>query len=75
MKVNTLDLHGTRHRDVFRKVDLFVGESVIRGFGELEIITGYSTDMKSLVNLVLDDYGLESYEDFLNNGKLIVKLI
>jgi DNA-nicking Smr family endonuclease len=75
MGIKSLDLHGTRHMDVFRKVDMFIGESVIKGFNEVEIITGYSQEMKSLVNTVLDDYGLESEEDFLNKGKLIIKLI
>jgi DNA-nicking Smr family endonuclease len=75
MKINSLDLHGTKHVDVFRKVDLFVGESVIRGFHEVEIITGYSQDMKSIVDVVLSDYGLESREDFINKGKLIIKLV
>jgi len=73
--MKTLDLHGTKHIDVFKKVDTFLGESIIRGIIEVEIITGYSSDMKSLVNIVLDDYGLESEEDFLNKGKLVVKLI
>jgi hypothetical protein len=75
MRLSSLDLHGTKHMDVFRKVDLFVGESVIRGFNEVEIITGYSQEMKTLVDLVLSDYGLESEEDFINKGKLIVKLL
>jgi DNA-nicking Smr family endonuclease len=73
--MKTLDLHGTKHIDVFKKVDTFLGENIIRGIIEVEIITGYSSDMKSLVNIVLDDYGLESEEDFLNKGKLVVKLI
>jgi len=73
--MKTLDLHGTKHIDVFKKVDTFLGENIIRGVIEVEIITGYSSDMKSLVNIVLDDYELESEEDFLNKGKLVVKLI
>tara|TARA_B100001057_G_C22217363_1_gene706927 strand:- start:86 stop:307 length:222 start_codon:yes stop_codon:yes gene_type:complete len=73
--MKSLDLHGIKHVDVFREVDTFVGENIIRGVSEVEIITGYSMEMKSLVNIVLDDYGLESEEDFLNKGKLVVKLI
>ena len=73
--MKSLDLHGIKHVDVFREVDTFVGENIIRGVSEVEIITGYSMEMKSLVNIVLDDYGLESEEDFLNKGRLVVKLI
>tara|TARA_B100000927_G_C16057085_1_gene305580 strand:+ start:125 stop:346 length:222 start_codon:yes stop_codon:yes gene_type:complete len=73
--MKSLDLHGIKHADVFRKVDTFVGENIIRGVNEVEIITGYSVKMKSLVNIVLDDYGLDSEEDFLNKGRLVVKLI
>ena len=73
--MKSLDLHGIKHVDVFREVDTFVGENIIRGVSEVEIITGYSMEMKSLVNIVLDDYGLDSEEDFLNKGRLVVKLI
>jgi hypothetical protein len=31
--------------------------------------------MKSIVDVVLSDYGLESREDFINKGKLIIKLV
>lgn len=73
--MNTLDLHGTKHADVFRKVDHFVGHHIQRGTrGEIEIITGFSKKMKSLVNEVLADYGLESEEAWMNEGKLIIKM-
>lgn len=72
--IKSLNLHGTRHIDAFRKIDLFIGEHMLRGFTEIEIITGMSDDMKAIVYSVLEDYGLECEEDFLNKGKLIIDL-
>ena len=70
----SLNLHGVKHQDAFREIDKFVGESMLRGFSEIEIITGMSEDMKGIVYSVLDDYGIEGEEDFLNKGKLIISL-
>lgn len=71
----TLDLHGTKHRDVFRKVDVFIGEHLLKGTtNQIFIITGHSKDMKNLVNKVLGDYELYSQESIINNGLLVVDL-
>jgi len=70
----TLDLHGTKHADVFRKVDRFIGEHIQRGTYEVEIITGFSKPMKKLVEDVLNDYGLTAEESWMNAGKLIIKM-
>ena len=69
-----LDLHGVKHKDVFSKVDSFIGEHILRGTYCVEIITGRSKDMKHLVKKVLSDYELFSEETLLNPGKLIVNL-
>lgn len=57
MDIVKLDLHGTRHADVERKVIRLIeahwGQNV-----ELEIITGHSNKMKSIVCSVLDEYKL-----------------
>lgn len=71
---NELDLHGTKHADVFRKVDQFIGFHIQRGTREVFVVTGYSREMKNIVNEVLEDYGASSEEEWGNNGKLIVKL-
>ena len=71
---NSLDLHGTKHANVFRKVDQFIGAHIQIGTGEVEIITGYSSEMKKLVNEVLTDYGAISEESWSNPGKLIINL-
>ena len=71
---NELDLHGIKHNDVFRKVDQFIGGHIQRGTREVFIVTGYSKEMKGIVNDVLSDYGATSKEEWGNNGKLIIKL-
>lgn len=71
---NELDLHGTKHVDVFRKVDQFIGSHIQKGTREVFVVTGYSKDMKKIVNEVLEEYGASSEEEWGNNGKLIIKL-
>lgn len=71
---NELDLHGTKHSDAFRKIDQFIGYHIQRGTREVYVVTGYSQDMKKIVNEVLEEYGASSKEDWGNNGKLIIKL-
>jgi len=70
----TLDLHGYGHKDVFQKVDKFIGQHIVKGTMTVEIITGYSSKMKDIVNEVLQDYDLESTESWMNNGKLTIKM-
>ncbi len=70
----TLDLHGVKHINVFRNVDQFIGHHIQRGTKEVEIVTGYSKEMKRIVENVLIDYGVSSKEAWMNTGKLIIDL-
>ena len=74
MNSKTLDLHGMGHSFVFKSVDDFVGYHIQNRTREIEIITGFSKEMKKIVNDVLEDYGASSKEQFGNAGKLIVDL-
>lgn len=58
MKYNKLDLHGVRHHEVRNKVIRIVEENWGEG-KEVEIITGNSDEMKSIVGNVLDEYNLD----------------
>ena len=58
MKHNKLDLHGVRHHEVRNKVIRLVEENWGGGLG-VEIITGNSDEMKSIVSNVLDEYNLD----------------
>lgn len=72
---NKLDLHGVKHSDVHRVVDVFLYENIKRkGVNEIYIITGYSSKMKEIVNEILSDYNLTSCEMWDNYGKLVVKI-
>jgi hypothetical protein len=70
----TLDLHGVKHINVFRNVDQFIGHHIQRGTKDVEIVTGYSKEMKRIVEDVLLDYGVSSHEAWMNPGKLIINL-
>ena len=70
----TLDLHGIRHKDVFNKIDKFIGEHLMGSTNQVFIITGHSKEMKILVGRVLDDYELYSQESVLNSGLLTIDL-
>lgn len=72
--MNKLDLHGVKHNEVSRKLDIFLGEHLTKGSNEVTIITGHSDQMKKIVDNVLVDYGLTSEYGFLNKAQLIVKL-
>jgi DNA-nicking Smr family endonuclease len=70
----SLDLHGVRHGNVGREVDKFIGEHLMKGSNEVEIIIGNSNEMKVLVDSTLQDYGLVSEYNFLTKSKINIKL-
>lgn len=53
-----LDLHGIRHGDVRSEVIHFIEDNWAIN-EEVEIITGYSPQMKSIVEEVLNEYKLD----------------
>lgn len=62
--IDKLDLHGVKHQDVRAMVIRFVEKYWDTGT-EIEIITGHSERMKSIVKDVLDEYKLEYSDEFL----------
>ena len=58
MKHNKLDLHGVRHHEVRNKVIRLVEDNWGDGLN-VEIITGNSDEMKSIVGNVLNEYNLD----------------
>jgi len=70
----TLDLHGLKHEYVYKTVDQFIGNHIIKRTSEISIITGRSIKMKKIVSEILLDYSIESEEEFANPGKLIISL-
>jgi len=70
----TLDLHGVKHEYVYQIVDQFVGKHILSKSLEIYIITGHSQKMKKLVEHVAQDYDIQTQEEWMNPGKLILNL-
>ena len=69
-----LDLHGIRHEDVRRKLDVFLWDSMQRKIRNVEVITGHSYKMKEIVSEVCQEYGFEVSEGIINKGYLTIEL-
>lgn len=69
-----IDLHGIRHHEVPRKLDIFFWEMIQRKVGQVEVITGISTEMKNIVRETCKDYGFEINELSFNPGSLLINL-
>jgi DNA-nicking Smr family endonuclease len=69
-----LDLHGTKHDDVRRKVDMFIWENMRTDESQVTIVTGHSIEMKNIVRQVVTEYGMSSREEFTNGGAMIIFL-
>lgn len=70
----TLDLHGMRYSDVSRAIDLFIGSHIVIGSQEIEIITGKSDEMKSMVRSISEDYTCTYEEIWGNPGSMLINL-
>ncbi len=73
--MSSLDLHGIKHSDVPKKLDSFIWESMKNELKEIEIITGISEQMKRIVRDTVIDYNMDCYEEPLNPGKIIIKIV
>ena len=70
-----LDLHGIKHEDVPRKLDVFFWEMMKRDRNQVEVITGISSRMKEIVIENCKDYGFDVNEMYFNPGSLIINLV
>lgn len=70
-----LDLHGIKHENVSNEVDRFIWEAMQRKLPQVEIVTGNSEQMKSIVRDCVIDYGFVCSEGFMNWGSIIVTLV
>lgn len=71
----TIDLHGIKHNEVPEVIDSFVWDCIKLGVDHAEIITGNSTEMKTIVKNVLMDYGLEPCNFFNMGGSMTVDFV
>lgn len=65
--MKTLDLHGIRHEDVKRIVELFIDDHWGR---QMLIITGNSSSMRTIVLKVIGEYNLRC--DYGPHGNSII---
>ncbi len=72
--MSKIDLHGVKHEDVQRKLDIFFWEMIQKNKNQVEVITGISTRMKDLVKITCQDYGFKIIELNFNPGILIIEL-
>lgn len=73
--METLDLHGIKHSEVSRVLDEFIWEGMKKKESTIEVITGKSEQMKRIVTDLTQEYNLACYQDFKNEGKIIIKLV
>lgn len=69
-----IDLHGVKHEDVQRRLDVFYWEVMQKNISRVEVITGVSQRMKDIVREVTKDYGFTIIENPINIGSLFVDL-
>ena len=72
--MNRIDLHGTRHEGVTRKLDIFFWEMIQKNINSVEVVTGISDKMKELVRETCIDYDFSVTEHPTNVGCLIILL-
>lgn len=72
--MEALDLHGIKHELVYRKVDEHIWKAQNKKLPQIQIITGNSDTMKSIVKECLKDYGMVGKEEIMNSGTLTVDL-
>jgi DNA-nicking Smr family endonuclease len=69
-----IDLHGVKHEDVKRKLDVFLWESMQKNMVQVEVVTGHSIKMKEIVYEVCQEYGFTISEGIINKGYLTIGL-
>jgi DNA-nicking Smr family endonuclease len=69
-----IDLHGIRHENVKRTLDIFFWEMMQRDIKRFSVITGFSQRMKDIVIETSSEYGFKVKEDISNGGLLIIEI-
>jgi DNA-nicking Smr family endonuclease len=70
----SLDLHGIKHSEAPREIDLFIWQAMQKDHTHAEIITGHSEKMKAIVNETIKDYGMKCVNTVYNEGSLLICL-
>jgi len=70
--ISTLDLHGYKISQTNNIIDSFISDQLLFGVKKVEIITGDSKDIKSVVKKVVKNYGLQCKEHLYNKQVLTI---
>jgi len=72
--MDSVDLHGTRHEEVARKLENFLYQHIQKGTSEVKVITGKSPEMKKIVYDIVEQYKMTATEEWNNFGCLIINM-
>jgi DNA-nicking Smr family endonuclease len=72
--MDEVDLHGTRHEEVARKLENFLYQHIQKGTSEVKVITGKSPEMKKIVFDIVEQYKMSATEEWNNFGCLIINM-
>ncbi len=72
--ITTLDLHGYKISETANIIESFIGDQLLFGTKKIEIITGDSKVVKSTVQKVVQNFGLECSHHIYNKQVLIITL-
>lgn len=73
--MNSIDLHGVKHEDVGKLLDSFLWENMQKNVKGIRIITGNSSEMKRIVNEIIEEYGFVAVEEYFNTGSICVNMV
>lgn len=71
--MKSIDLHGIKHADVRKTLDIFFWKMIQKNENEFKVITGYSETMKSIVKEICEEYDFSVESNFNNGGCLIIR--
>ena len=67
-----IDLHGIKHENVSRQLDIFFWEMMQKNVPQVEVVTGISNRMKEIVRETCKDYKFEGIENTINIGSVFL---
>ena len=69
--MNSIDLHGIKHRDAASIIDSFISQN--KDNLPIEVITGNSIDMQSILRKVVNNYNLKMEPTtYVNLGSYVI---
>lgn len=70
-----IDLHGVKHEDVGRLLDMFIWDQMKKKSSGIRIITGNSSEMKRIVSEIVREYGFEAVDTLGNSAAVNVDFL